>query len=200
MSVEAVTFQPVRLHVERWNLCEAAELLREPLRDAELPRRALARLRRDFDRVLLMASGKSAYLSEKQRNEVLGAVAYGAPGNVYFGLWTTTAGTDMDAYHGGTAGEVTGGSYDRVAKVNNTTNFASIAGDAAKVNSNDITWVTASANWNSGNTIPQLLVLDGNAKTSADNGLVWGDFTVAKAVLLGDTARIATGDFSYTEE
>lgn len=198
--IETVRFEPVRFKVARWNLCEAAELLREPLKDAELCRGTLRRLRRDFDRVLLMASGKTAYLSEKVKNEVLGATAFSAPGTVYFGLWTTTAGTDMDSYNGGTAGEVSGGSYDRVSKTNNTTNFAAVVGDAAKVNSNDIQWTTASANWNSGNTIPQLLVLDGNAKTSGDNGLLWGDFTVAKSVLNGDTAKIATGDFSYTDE
>jgi hypothetical protein len=106
----------------------------------------------------------------------------------------------MDAYVGNTAGEVSGGAYDRVAKTNNTTNFASITGDAAKVNSNAITWTAASANWNSSATIPQLGVFDGNLKTSADNLLVWGDFTVAKAVLNGDTAQINTSAFSYTEE
>ena len=187
-------FEPVTFGVARLHAAPAAELLRESVRDWD---RSLARI---FDRILLMASGKSAYLSEKVKNEVLGAAAFSAPATVYFGLWTTTAGTDMDAYHGGTAGEVSGGSYDRVTKTNNTTNFASIAGDAAKVNSNDITWPTASANWNSGNVIPQLGVFDGNAKTSGDNLLIWGDFTVAKTVLNGDTPKIATGDLSYTEE
>lgn len=201
IAFKPVEFKPVEFKLARVGLCEAAELLRGPIRDADLPRSFLRRVLRDFDRqLLLMASGKSSYLSEKLRNEVFGATAFSAPGTIYFGLWTTTAGTDMDAYHGGTAGEVSGGSYARVSKTNNTTNFASISGDAAKVNSNDITWTTASANWNSGNVIPQLLVLDGNAGTSADNGLVWGDFTVAKSVLNGDTAKIATGDFSYTDE
>src|SRR5262245_29535561 len=123
----------VALQVVRWEVTPAAELLRESVREIG---RDYAKI---FDRILLMASGKSAYLSEKVKNEVLGATAFSAPATVYFGLWTTTAGTDMDAYHGGTAGEVSGGSYDRVSKTNNTTNFAAITGDAAKVNSNDIT-------------------------------------------------------------
>jgi hypothetical protein len=188
-----VTFAPVRLHPGA-----AAELLREPLKDADLPREMLKRLRKRFD-MLLMASGKSNYFSQSLRNEVLGAVAFAAPANVYFGLWTTAAGTNMSAYVGNTAGEVSGGSYDRVAKVNNTTNFASIVAMAAKVNSNAITWVTATANWNSSAVIPQLAVFDGNAKSAADNLLLWGDFTTAKAVLLGDTAQINTGAFSYTD-
>ena len=188
-----VTFAPVRLHPGA-----AAELLRDPLKDADLPKEMLARLRKFYDRIL-MASGKSNYFSEKLRNEVLGAVAFAAPANVYFGLWTTAAGTNMSAYTGATAGEVTGGSYDRVTKANNTTNFASIVGMAAKVNSTAITWVTASANWNASAVIPQLAVFDGNLKTAADNLLLWGDFTTAKAVLLGDTAQINTGAFSYTD-
>jgi len=190
---QPVTFAPVRLHPGA-----AAELLREPLKDADLPREMLKRLRKFYDHIL-MASGKSNYFSEKLRNEVLGAVAFAAPGNIYFGLWTTAAGTNMSGYVGNTAGEVTGGSYDRVAKVNNTTNFASIVGMAAKVNSTAITWVTATANWNASAVIPQLAVFDGNAKSAADNLLLWGDFTTAKAVLSGDTAQINIGAFSYTD-
>ena len=188
-----VTFAPVNLRPGK-----AAELLREPLRDADLPREQLQRLRKFFDRVL-MASGKSNYFSEKLRNEILGAVAFAAPGNVYFGLWTTAAGTNLSAYTGATAGEVSGGSYDRVTKANTPANFATIVGMAAKVNSTAITWVTATANWNASAVIPQLAVFDGNAKSAADNLLLWGDFTTAKAVLSGDTAQINIGAFSYTD-
>jgi hypothetical protein len=191
--LQPVRFAPVRLHPGA-----AAELLREPLKDADLPREMLKRLRKRFD-LLLMASGKSNYFSAAMRNEVLGAVAFAAPATVYFGLWTTAAGTNMSAYVGNTAGEVSGGSYDRVSKTNNTTNFATIVGAAAKVNSNAITWVTATANWNASAVIPQLAVFDANAKTAADNLLLWGDFTTAKAVLNGDTAQINTGAFSYTD-
>lgn len=185
--------------IKRWYAAPAAELLRPRLDDLELVRPTRERLKRVWDHIL-MASGKSAYLSAAQRNEVFGAVAFGAPANDFFALWTTAAATDMDLYVGNTAGEVTGGSYDRVTKVNNVTNFATIVGDAAKVNSNAITWVTASANWNAGAVIPQLAVFDGNLKTAADNLLIWGDFTTAKAVLSGDTAQINTSALSYTEE
>jgi len=189
-----VSFSPVNLRPGA-----AAELLRAPLKDAELPREALARLRRFFDQIL-MASGKSNYFSEKLRNEVLGAVAFAAPTTIWFALWTTTAGTNMSAYTGATAGEVaSSGAYNRVSLTNNTTNFASITGMAAKVNSVAITWTAASANWNSSAVIPQLGVFDGNAKSAADNLLLWGDFTTAKAVLSGDTAQINVAAFSYTD-
>ena len=185
----------VALSVREWKVAPAGEIMRDWAR-YELPRR-YARI---FDQILLMASGKSAYLSEKVKNEVLGAVAFAGPVTVYTALWTTAAATDMDAYHGGTAGEVSGGSYDRVSKTNNTTNFATIAGDAAKVNSNAHTFPTATADWNAAATIPQMGIFDGNAKTSADNLLIWGDLTTAKSVLNGDTAQFNTSAISWTEE
>lgn len=154
-------------------------------------------IRRIWDQYLRWAGGKSDYLEEKIKDLVLGAEAFSAPGTVYFGLWDGTALTDTA--NGGTAGEVSGGSYDRVSKTNNTTNFASVT-TAAKVNSNAITFPTASANWNSGNTIEQVGVLDGNAKTSGDNLLLWSDLTVAKAVLNGDTAQFNTSAFSWQED
>jgi len=185
----------VTLEVREFHAAPAAELLREWVR-WEMPRR----YRKLYDHILLMASGKSASLSEKVKNEVLGAVAFTAPVTVFTALWTTAAGTDMDGYNGGTAGEVSGGSYDRVSKTNNVTNFASITGDAAKVNSNAHTFPTATANWNGGAVIPQMIMFDGNAKTSADLGLIWGDLTTAKSVLNGDTAQFNTSAISWTEE
>jgi len=157
-------------------------------------------LRKAWDQILLMASGKSAYLSESVKNEVLGGTAYAAAATVYTALWTTAATTDMDAYNGGTAGEVSGGSYDRVSKTNNGTNFAGISGDAAKVNSTAHSFPTATADWNSGSNIPQMGIFDGNAKTSGDNLLIWGDLTTAKPVLNGDTAQFNVSAISWTEE
>lgn len=198
-SVAVESFRPVRFEVERWHLGDAAELLRVPLRDADLPARILGPLRREFDRILLMASGKSNYLIDKTVNETLGATAYTAPGTVYHALWTTAAGTNMKTYVGNTAGEVSGGSYDRVTKTNNTTNYANTSSGAAHVNSNAIAFAAATADWNSAAAIPQTAVFDGNLKTAADNLLLWGDLTVARIVLNGDTAQFATSSFSWTE-
>lgn len=200
-EIAVETFRPVRLNLAVMRGTPALENVRDALSvDLDLPWRYRRHSRRLLDEWLRMANGKSAYLSEKVKNEVLGAVAYAAPANVFFGIWTTAAGTDLDAYVGNTAGEVTGGAYDRVSKANNTTNFASVTGDAAKVNSNAITWTTATADWNGGATVKSLLAFDGNLKTAADNLLVWGDFTVAKSVLNGDTAQVNTASFSWSEE
>jgi hypothetical protein len=106
----------------------------------------------------------------------------------------------MDAYHGATAGEVSGGSYDRVSVTNNTTNFATVSGDAAKVNTTAHTFPTATADWNAAATIPQMGIFNGNAKTSADLLLIWGDLTTAKSVLNGDTAVFNASAISWTEE
>lgn len=152
---------------------------------------------RDFRRralEILYAGSKSNFWENKVKNLILGAEAYTAPSPVFFGLWTSAL---SDASHGGTAGEVTGGSYDRVSKTNNTTNFASVGDNIAKVNSNDIQFPAATANWG---TITHTGVFDGNAKTSADNLLLWADLTASRVVNNGDTAKFATNDFSYTED
>ena len=159
-EIAVETFRPVVFSPATIRIKAKAEILREPLREAELVRRIRLPFLREFDRCLLMASGKSAAASAWVKNHLLGQVAITAVGTVYFAMWTTAAATDMDAYVGNTAGEVSGGAYDRVGKTNNTTNFASVVGDAAKVNSNAITWTTASADWNSGSTIPQGGCLD----------------------------------------
>lgn len=183
----------VTLTTERWHVTTAGELLREWVNE-ELPRR-YGKL---FDRILLMAGSKSNYLEDKVVNEVLGAVAFTAPTSVFFGLWGA-ASSISDTSNGGTAGEVSGGSYDRVTVTNNTTNFATVSG-AAKVNSTAITFPAATANWNTGANINQVGALDGNAKTSADNLLLWADLTTPKPVLSGDTAQFAASAFSWTED
>ena len=177
-----------------WRPTPAAELLRDHVR-YELPKR----YRRVFDHILMMAGSKSDFLELAVKNEVLGAVVFTAPVTVYFGLWGTAASIN-DASNGGTAGEVTGGSYDRVAKTNNTTNFATVVGNANKVNSNAITFPTATANWNASATINQVGVLDGNLKTAGDNLLLWCDLTTPKTVLNGDTAQFNASSFSWSED
>jgi hypothetical protein len=178
--------------VATWHPGSAAELLREGAYDYN---RALGKL---FDRILLMAGSKADYLEDKLKNQVLGAVAFTAPSPVFFGLWGT-AGSISDTFNGGTAGEVSGGSYARVSVTNNTTNFATVTG-SAKLNSTAIIFPTATANWNAAANINQVGVLDGNAGSAADNGLLWADLTTPKPVLNGDQGQFAAGAFSWTED
>lgn len=172
-----------------WHPGPAIELIRDPLTPKQ---------RRLLDRLILFASGKSDYAEAKVKNLFLGAVAFTSPTPIFFGLWGTAASIG-DASHGGTAGEVSGGSYVRTSVTNNTTNFATVT-TGAKVNSTDIVFAAATANWNSSATINQVGILDGNAGTSGDNLVLWGDITVPKTVLTGDQAKILTNDLSYTED
>lgn len=194
----------VALRPGAWHPAPAVELLREPLKDALVPRERLKKLRREFDKWvklkrggnwLLMAGGKSNYLELALLDEVMGGTAYASPA-LHFALWDTPATTDLDAYVGNTAGELSGGSYDRVNMTNNTTNFPSAN---PKLNAVAITYTTATANWNGSSNIEQMLVFDGNLKTAADNLLVWSDLTTPKPVLNGDQAQYAINAFSWTE-
>jgi len=73
-----------------------------------------------------------------------GATTY-SPATWYFALFTVAPNDD------GTGGtEVSGGSYARVAKTNNTTNFpaaTTVSGETRKTNGTAITWPTPTANW-----------------------------------------------------
>lgn len=187
--MEVVEFGAVQ-----WHVTPAGELLRETAYNID---RKWGKI---FD-ILLMAGSKSDKLEEWVKNLVLGGVAYAGPasgGNTFFGLWGAAASIG-DASHGGTAGEITGGAYNRVTVVNNTTNFASVT-TAAKVNSTAIIFPQASADWNAAANINQVGCLDGNLKTSADLLLLWGDLTVPKPVLNQDTAQFAASAFSWTED
>lgn len=178
-----------------WHVCPALEEWLPHIRD-ELT--GLSKAGQRIVDLLLMAGSKADFLEDKVKNLILGSVAYTIPSPVFFGLWGS-AGAIGDAFNGGTAGEVSGGAYDRVSMTNNTTNFASVTG-TAKLNSVAITFPAASANWNAGANINQVGTLDANAKTSGDNGMFWGDLTVPKPVLNGDTAQFAASAWSWTED
>lgn len=187
--------RPVSLGPVRWNATPAAELLRPGLSDIALPRVPRERLRKLFD-IVLMAGSIADDLEGKLKNLVLGAVAYTAVSPTFFGLWGTAASIG-DASHGGTAGEITGGAYDRVSVTNNTTNWPSVT-TTDKTNGVAITFPAATANWNASANINQVGMLTANAKTSADLMMLWGDLTVPKPVLNLDQAQFAISAFVWS--
>jgi hypothetical protein len=80
--------------------------------------------------------------SEDYANEILDyKFGSGSPATLYFGLYT-----DMPDADGTGGTEVAGGSYARVAKTNNNTNFPAAAA-GVKSNATAITFATASALW-----------------------------------------------------
>jgi len=176
-----------------WHAAPALEEWLPRIRD---PLCGLPRAYQKVVDILLMAGSIADDLEGKLKNLVLGAIAYSAVTPTFFGLWGTASSIN-DASHGGTAGEVSGGSYDRVSFTNNNTNWPNVT-TADKTNNVAIIFPTASANWNAGANINQVGCLTGNAKTSADLMMLWGDLTVPKPVLNGDIAQFAIGAFVWS--
>ena len=87
-----------------------------------------------------MAGGKSDFLELELLDHVLGSADYTPPTNTHIALFTA-APSDSG---GGT--EVTGGSYARVDKTNDLTNWPAAA-SGAKSNGTAITFPQATANW-----------------------------------------------------
>lgn len=135
-----------------------------------------------------MAGSFSDFLELEVLDHVFGAAAYTAPVTIYVGLWTAAL---TDASTGSTAGEVSGGSYARVAVTNNATNFPAAAA-GAKSNGTAVTFPTATASWG---TVTYVGLLDA---ASAGNLLAWADLTTSKTVSSGDTASFAIGDIDFT--
>lgn len=139
-----------------------------------------------------MAGSMSDYLENKILDHVLGNTAYTAPATTYLGLWTATL---SDTSTGSTAGEVSGGSYARVAVTNNTTNWPN-ASAGSKNNGTDITFTTATGSWG---TITYAAILD-SGTAGAGNILYWWDLTTSKTVASGDTVKFnATTGITITQ-
>lgn len=130
----------------------------------------------------------SNFLENEILDHILSAATYTAPATVYFGLWTTTL---DDTSTGATAGEVSGGSYARVAVTNNATNFPAASG-GVKSNGTAITFPTATASWG---TVTHMAVLD-----AASNGniLFWVALGASQAIGDGTTASFDVSAFSIT--
>ena len=196
LAVEA--FRPVErklLVVNRWHVAPAGELLLPGLREAwpeRHPKPVVEKLRRAFERALLMAGSKGNWLEDGVAAEVLGGTAFTYPGTWHFGLWTSAL---TDASNGATAGETTYGSYARVAKTNNTTNFSGTTNP--RENSTAITFPQSTSG---SSTVTYVGMFDGNAGTSADDLGLWADLTVSRTIDSGETPEFAIGAFDYSED
>ena len=124
------------------------------------------------------------YLEAKILDHITGRAAYAAP-SVYVGLSTADPGEDASGL-----AEPVGGSYARVAH-NGAAKWAAAASGSAATNA-DCTFPRATANWG---TITHMCIFD----APTNGNLLWsGQFDVAKAVLNGDTAKIAAGELTLT--
>jgi hypothetical protein len=136
-----------------------------------------------------MAGTFSDFLELEVLDQIFGAAAYTAPVTLYVGLWTSPL---TDASTSLTAGEVSGGSYARVAVTNNKTNW-SVAAAGALANDVAFTFPQASGSWG---TVTYMGIFD--VASGAGNMLGWADLVTAKAVGSGDTAQFAIGDIDIT--
>lgn len=155
-------------------------------------------LKRGID-VLKMAGSDANYLSKKLGDLVFGATAYTAPATLYGGLWAAAL---DDTFTGATASEAGYTSYARLSLTNNTTIFAAGSGtttysksfpsDAAK------NWATSTGT-GTNNTITYMGVLDGNAGTTADHGIIWASVT-SVTINSGDTPQLAQNAVTQTRD
>lgn len=137
-----------------------------------------------------MASGKSDYLEAKILNLLFGQVAFTIPSPYYFALFSSSP-TDAG---GGTEINTSGTAYARKSVTNNITNFPTISGTASMTNGTAIDFPTATTGWGS---VVAFGIYDA---ATAGNLLFWGDLTVARSVLTGDTPRFAAGSLIITED
>jgi hypothetical protein len=109
---------------------------------------------------------------------------------LYFALFSADPGET------GTANEVSGNAYARVAVLNNTTNFppCSVSGEPLKTNGTTITFPKATpAGWGA---VTHWGIFD--VVTGTTNFLVGGPLSNPRTVALNDTPKIAAGTMSIT--
>jgi hypothetical protein len=95
-----------------------------------------------------------------------------------------------------TGTEVTGGSYARVAVDRTGTGFAAATGTTATTVPNaTVTFATATADWG---TVVGFAWCKSLAGALSTDQVFWGDVTVSKAVLNGDTSYFAAATLTIT--
>ena len=128
-----------------------------------------------------MAGSFSDFLEDELLDHVLKTGAYGEPTNIYVALYTVAP---NDA-GGGT--EASGGSYAR--KIHEAWDVSS---GGASENTGAITFVQATGDWGE---IVAFALFDA---ITVGNMLMWGDLSVNKTILTGDTAEFAAGEIDVT--
>lgn len=151
------------------------------------------------DRILRMSGSVANYASQKLGDLLLGATPYSAESPYYIGLWTAAL---TSAFNGATASEVTTGAYGAYARLsfaNNTTHFTGGSGSTSYVKNwpSDTTYSFATSTGGTGATVTYMGVLQGNAGTSADKGIMWCSVTNT-TINLGDTPQLATNAITVT--
>jgi hypothetical protein len=141
-----------------------------------------------------MASGKHEYLSQTQLNFIFNGGTWSAPGTLYIALLTVEASVSSK----GT--EATGSGYARITTTSNTTNWPTISGSTTTITNNVAqSFATATGTWSSGSNMVGAGIFDSLTSGGSNNLYYWGDLTVAKPVINGDTASFAIGAITVQE-
>lgn len=126
----------------------------------------------------------SSYLEARILDHITGRTAYTVP-TLYIGLSTADPGED-----GSTLAEPIAGAYARVLH-SGVTKWAAAVNGATATNAEAL-FPTATSNWG---TITHMCLFD----AASGGNLLWsGAFTTAKAIGVGDTARIGSGALTLT--
>lgn len=149
------------------------------------------------ERILQMSGSDANYLSKKFGDLIFGATAYSAPGTLYCGLWTAAL---DDTFNGATSSEAAYTSYARLSLTNNTTIFAAGSGTTTytKTWPSD-TFKNFATSTGGSSTVTYFGVLDGNAGSSSDKGIVWASVT-SVTIANGDTPQLAQNAVSQTRD
>jgi hypothetical protein len=134
-----------------------------------------------------MAYGVGYFWGAQLLAKLNGATNFTPPATWYAALMTASP-TDAG---GGT--ELTGGSYGRVSKTNNTTNFPAPSGTATQTLGTDIDW--GSLGTISSSTIVAVAFYDA---ASAGNLGLWVDLSTPKAVASGDSFKVFAANGTFT--
>ena len=139
-----------------------------------------------------MPGSKSAYLSNRMLDSVLGGPPYATPTYVYIALSSEVY---NDAATGGNFSELLGANYARVA-VNNDSASWPAAANQQKTNGGTFTFAAATADWLE---VRSFYILDALA-VGAGNILYGGDLITARIIEAGDTASFGPGSIVITED
>lgn len=144
---------------------------------------------------VLMAGSWGNYSVTQAFNLFYGKTAWAGDTTYWVGLWTAAL---DDTSHGGTANEAAYTSYGRLSLTNNTTIFAAGSGTTTRVNTfpSDATKSFVASSGGSA-TVTYLMLLNGNALSSADKNMLWCSVT-STAIASGDTPQLAQNAVSTT--
>lgn len=130
----------------------------------------------------------SDFLENELLDHILRNEAYTPPTSVWIALHTADNGLEA----GTITAEVTGGAYARIEVGGASGRSFALAAAGLTDNEQDITFVTATANWG---TVTHMSIMDAS---TAGNVLFHGALTLSKTINNGDTFKFNLGDLDVS--